>query len=677
MKDFCAFFVAEFKRLFSAKVIVALMLLLLLCLYFVQEGIQDYKDIADSKVKFQEIEKVKVGQYTHYRQYGSYGFRLLFIPSPLSVFFTNSGVAAEITSQVDSGEILKIYNSIKGKNLFSEKKDNFKDFSGIILLFGSLMALYFGYSSFRYRDYLRFLSGFSGFKPIFCSILASRILIMLFFFLFLIVAGSVLLVANGIPLGGPDYIYLLKYSAVMLLMLLFFYILGTAVGSLKSKAVGVVTLMVLWFVSVFLLPGIISKLVSKRAGNITLNYQLELKKLKTLMSFEQESNKKYGTLPLGEKMSEEAKGAIESYLRNEFVEINKMEKGMIEEMNDNVRFYHRLASFFPATFYQSVHNEVSSRGYKNFIDFYHYVHDLKKRFVRFFIEKSYYTEHPENVESFIEGDENIFYAGSRLPDYAWTGVSLTILLCVILLIVSYLCCKRFLFKMVRFDSSTFMKKLPPTGKLNLKVRKGESYVLLSAIGGVGDQLYVLYSGAVKGFKNWDQIQEKFKIMADDQQNGDFVFVGKTAEWPGNIKVGDFLNLMRRLTGIDKNEADEISILLGIDNIKKKYFGAAQESEKRQAVFAAAKMKNSKYYIFDDFASGMPVEFIIEFSRNIRRLKESGKGILYLSNDVLLAPEIGDRIGIMKGGQLLFDVKDSELRQMNLNQVYFQYFANGE
>ena len=175
-------------------------------------------------------------------------------------------------------------------------------------------------------------------------------------------------------------------------MLLFFYILGTAVGSLKSKAVGMVTLIVLWFVSVFLLPGIISKLVSKRAGNITLNYQLELKKLKALMSFEQETNKKHGTLPLGEKISDEAKEAIEGYLQNEFQEINRLEKGMIEEMDDNVKFYHRLSSFFPSTFYQSVHNEVSSRGYKNFIDFYHHVHDLKKRFVRFYFEKSFYSE---------------------------------------------------------------------------------------------------------------------------------------------------------------------------------------------------------------------------------------------------------------------------------------------
>lgn len=680
MRKFYAFFVLELKRFLAAKNILILLLFMVLCLYFVMEGIHDYKNILATKPTFQETESIKVEQFVYPRQYGEHGFRLLFFPSPLSIFFTNSGAAAELNSRVDSGERLNIYNSFKGKNLFSEKKGNFKDFSGIILLFGSLLVLYFGYSSFRYRDYLKFLSGFTNFRRVFSSLLISRILLLMFFFILLIGVGVVLLIFNGIQVASSEYVHLGKYLFFTLFVLLFFFLLGTVTSCLKSKAAGVVIIIALWFISVFLMPGVINKLVSKRSESITKNYKLELEKLKVLMDFEKLFKEKVGTIGLGqEKISEEAKILIKDYVDNQLIDMEKIENRMIEEMDDNVKFYQKLSSFFPSTLFVSVNNEYSSYGYKNFIDFYRFTQTLKNKFIRYIVDISYFNRSPI-ISSFLKGDENIFYAKSRHPDYLYNGISLTIILIILFLFVSYFCYKRSLFGMIKFDASALMKQLPQSGKLNLQIRKGESYVLLSAIGGIGEQLFLVYSGAVreiKNIRNLEQIKEKIKILADGEKDNEFVYIGKTSEWPPNIRVKDFLDLLRRLAGIDQTKAYEISILLGIDTLKKKYFGSMQESEKRKAIFAAAKMKKSEYYIFDDFASGMPVEFIIEFIRNIRKLKESGIGILYLSNDVLLAPEIGDRIGIMKGGQLLFDVKDSELRQMNLNQVYFQYFANGE
>ncbi len=647
----------------------------MLCMYFANEGIRDYKCLEGNIAEFQEVERIKVTKFAVMNQYGGYGFRLFFCPSALSVFFSNSGVGSEITSQIDSGEILKIYNSFKGKNLFLEKSGHLKDFAGIILLFGSLLALYFGYSSFRHRDYIKMIAGFSGFKPVFFNILIARILLLILSVGALTGLGLLLLIVNSVVLSGIELQYLLKFLFVTVIMLVYFFLLGTVVSSLRSTAVAIVSMLSVWFLFVFFMPGLIGRLVAKRAENITLNYQLEMKKLGTLMNFEKQAMKKEGKFKLEEGKSATEKGMVESYWENEFREIESLERGMIEEMNDNVIFYHSLSSLLPSTFYITMNNEFSSRGYKNFIDFYRYVHALKKEFVRFYLDRAFSPEY-DKVENFIKGNENIYYSASNLPYFAKRGTLLTILNILILFALSYIGFKRAMFRFVKPRLTEVSRYFPTLESFKLQIKKGESYTLLSSDDLIKEHLYTIFSGAALNVSDWEALKEKVSLVDDCVTTAtDFVYIGKMEEWPSDITVGDFLKLLKRLAGKKSSRAAEISILMGIDTIKHKHFGSITESDKRKAVFAGAKLKESNFYIFDDFARGMPLEFVIEFRKHLRRLKENGDSILYLSNDVLLAPEIGDRIGIMKDGQLLFFVKNSDLRQMNLNEMFFQYFAD--
>lgn len=415
--------------------------------------------------------------------------------------------------------------------------------------------------------------------------------------------------------------------------------------------------------------------MAKRAENITLNYQLEMKKLSILTNFEKQALEKEGKFKVHKGDSPNEKALADSYWENEFRETEILERGMIEEMNDNVRFYHSLSSLLPSTFYISMSNEFSSRGYKNFIGFYRYVHALKREFVRFFLNRAFSDEF-DKVENFIKNDENIYRSASHLPYFVRRGTFLTISFIFLLFIFSYIGFKRALFRGVSPKPGELPRHLSKLETFKLQIKKGESYTLLSGDDLIKEQLYVIFSGVLSGMPEWEKLIEKVSLIeGSDTTASGVAFVCKLDEWPADIKVGDFLMLLKRLAGNKSSSAEEISILMGIDTIKRKYFGTIDESEKRKVVFAGARLKESDFYIFDDFARGMPLEFLIEFRKNLRRLKENGDRILYLSNDVLLAPEIGDRIGIMKNGRLLFFVKDSDLRQMNLNEMFFQYFAD--
>ncbi len=440
MKTFTATYLLESKRLLKKKTIGLFLFLSLLSLYFVQNGVNNYINVIENKEEFQDIERLKVKQYVNYNQYGSYGFRVLLIPSPLSIYFVNSSTISGLTANVDSGEQLNIYNSFKeGRTLFADKGGGFKDFSGIMLLLGGLLALYLGYESFIYKDYLRFMSGFMDYKRIFFSSVLSRVFILIFLFLLNAGISLILLKINGIQFSGGEYTHFFTYLATLVLLLVFFFVLGTIAGTLKSGFAGFVMVIISWFVLVFLFPGIVNTVISRKADNIVSNYKLELQKLKSLMDFERKSLQELGSTT--KDNIEAVRKSIEDFLEKGFPKIHAFEERLRNEMEENVRYYEFFSSLFPSAFYLSAGNEISSKGYENFILFFDYIRELKKKFVRFYMDHRYYSDDsfdaPQKVESFIKGNENFFHPKSRTPWGFVTGMLLTLVYIIGLFIISY------------------------------------------------------------------------------------------------------------------------------------------------------------------------------------------------------------------------------------------------
>ncbi|MCP4153747.1 MAG: hypothetical protein GY757_38835, partial [bacterium] len=83
-------FSLEWRRFTARNNLVVFLLYWGLALFFVYDGVQQYKDIQQSKENFCRCEQMKLDLYINYSQYGGVGFRILSLPSPLSVFFSNS-----------------------------------------------------------------------------------------------------------------------------------------------------------------------------------------------------------------------------------------------------------------------------------------------------------------------------------------------------------------------------------------------------------------------------------------------------------------------------------------------------------------------------------------------------------------------------------------------------------
>jgi hypothetical protein len=221
----------ESKKLFIRRNIIMLSVLFILLAFFCWNGISDYQLIQANKKPFQEMERNKVSMHIHYTAYGTRGIRLLYIPTKLSVIFNDSAVFPGMTAHVDTGELLEISNSFKGKDLFSYS-GGFMDFAGIMLLIASFLSLLYGWDGTRSPEYLKFISDISGSpKPGFLITL-SRIILLNLVFLVLSVLALAWMFINGINAAN---IFYLVYLMVHTLLITFFAAAGAIIGTIKKK----------------------------------------------------------------------------------------------------------------------------------------------------------------------------------------------------------------------------------------------------------------------------------------------------------------------------------------------------------------------------------------------------------------------------------------------------------
>ena len=85
----------EINRCFNRRKAVILILFFIFTAYFIQSGIYQYKKSYEEIKRFQEFEEARIKNFQYYAQYGTYGFRLLYIPEPFSSIFTNAGIVSQ------------------------------------------------------------------------------------------------------------------------------------------------------------------------------------------------------------------------------------------------------------------------------------------------------------------------------------------------------------------------------------------------------------------------------------------------------------------------------------------------------------------------------------------------------------------------------------------------------
>jgi ABC-type multidrug transport system ATPase subunit len=228
--------------------------------------------------------------------------------------------------------------------------------------------------------------------------------------------------------------------------------------------------------------------------------------------------------------------------------------------------------------------------------------------------------------------------------------------------------------MIEIKDLFLQKKIPEISELTLRVEPGEVYVLLSSGGNVTGHLINIFNGVEDTFRGTVSVDGRDLSDSSNEEQDNLVFIDRGSEWPPVVRIGHLVTFLRRVRDIPEDDFEEFKLKLNIDRLATSRIGELGEVERRRFFFAAACLMGQKNLLIHDLAKGMPIDFILEFKERLRELKSAGCSILYLSNDVFFAPEIGDRIGFMRKGKLLLELKGAKVRRMDLKELYFRFLA---
>jgi len=590
-------------------------------LIFLQSGIDGYKEKVKAQACFVENEQSKLSLYESYFQYFIYGVRIISEPSPVISVFHNSIPFNDSIGTINDGTNVKLVRPQVGNGIFDQSRDGFLDLSWYLLLIGSILALAWGFGSFRNTELIKFTLNFTRLRSIFLGIILARVLLII---LALAILGVIIwaqFLLNGISLQGNDLMNLFLFIFLTAILMSIFLLIGSVLGVIKDKLKAVIVLFIVWLGLVWVCPEIMySVFLNDALENIDHSYIHERRMLKIVLELEKRMTDFY---------QKEKKYDIEFIIENrkkEYKKIEDLEYEMIDKTKEIAGRLHFWSIFNPVTFYKSVNNELSSMGYGGYTAFYEEVIQKQKAFVDFYIQKRFY-EKSQKVEPFLAGDGYIFKAKGSLPRYFALGLALNLFYVLAALYLSYFSFKRFIFPKP-VDALAF-----ETLSIDLQSQNHYIFRFDDPEKDFLDQMFNVYSGQERDFRG--------KIAVDGQsvvnrQKKDFVYLPTVKEIPGEIEIKDLLGLC----ALSRKDMEYLQAKIGL--VEKKRFSDLDRPDKVRLLFKIAASKKPGTYLLNNFLLGIPLELMNEM---FKQLKKAGSTVLELRLNFMYNGHPGLKNGI--------------------------------
>jgi len=332
-------------------------------------------------------------------------------------------------------------------------------------------------------------------------------------------------------------------------------------------------------------------------------YLHELQKLKIILEQSLLFSKENSKLSSVNEKKEAVKKWNEMYWNIPFKEIEKLEKEMITDIQEQAGKLFLANTFSPVSFYSSVNNELSSRGYNFLIDFYKYVQGKQKGFVRYYFDHIF--DDYSKIEPFMKKEDYVFQARPSLPKYFWLGLILNLGYILLAGFLAYRFFLRSVFPKVK-DKKTFADAvidLPETQHLMCRYRLEE----------VAEQLYNILSGENRGFTG------KIVLNGDDivsrgRQN--FVYIPHPDKLPEEIRVKTLVNFIA--SSLKLTEEDKKKMVSEMGDAIGKSLNDLSGTRKLDIMYNLARFKKAPIYLLDNFFVDIEPEDAKRFCADMRR-----------------------------------------------------------
>ncbi len=214
--------------------------------------------------------------------------------------------------------------------------------------------------------------------------------------------------------------------------------------------------------------------------------------------------------------------------------------------------------------------------------------------------------------------------------------------------------------------------------LTLEVKEGEVFGLLGA-NGAGKSTSI---NMLLGFITPDSGSVQIKGLDTSQGAWD---VGKLIGYiPENVNLYPYLSGLEnldyfcRLAGLKYSHDDLQGFLAecGLQNEALNKKVADYSKGMRQKVgIAIAYAKKAQVYLLDEPASGLDPLASNELSDMLKKLASEGAAILMASHDIFRVREVCHRIGILKHGQLVKELRSEQVSANELEMLYLEFMKD--
>jgi len=627
------------KHFFSARNLIILGILALVLLYGVYRGNIEYKKVLDDVIDFKKNEKKSFETIVNYEEYSERGANFFFQAPTFCIYFSNPALFSELLGKVNSIIAANIISDCKSRFIFKGNSPLKFRFSDLVLVFAGLAVLLLGLNYFKYREFLRWLAAKNSPFILYITILLTGIILTILCFT-LIMGGSLLLLKiQGIVFSKAELSNLLIYMMTTGLVLLFFFIVGTILGSLPHRVFRIAGVLAIMICLAFVIPVLFDSIIEENARYIPSSKYFDSKKLTIADDFEKIAVKKYGEARYN--TVEGRRVVVKDYMDNYYPNIENEDTLEKEKILKVIENYWDLFKYSPVTFYSMTCQELSGRGYTSYLNFYDYLLELRRKFVLFWIDRKYYHD-PDEMVNFIKGDENIFKSSSQIPPNYWQGFFIQVGYILVLAVISYLA---FLFSLYHLDKEHIRR----LGKEKLIFNRCELNVRLIKGNYLRNALYAILSGKGKRLeKNGFTVQFK-----DNKDNKDreteinkkrgLVYIPQLEDFPGEIKVNNLLVYWGRMNNKSKDEIKEVLAGKEIKSLLGKRMYRLEEEDTYWVSKALLKLSSGELFLIDDIVDGISREEMVEFKDMLDRLINQGVRVIFLTASRYIA-----RTNVKKG-----------------------------
>jgi len=575
---------SEAKRVTAKRLITFLLIFLVLSIIVLQSGIWKHRNENKQEEEFKALQKKSMSQISDIKTLTLRGLDIISISSPVTAIFSNSAPFKFLQSYINDAEKLKIDSSNLGKLTFESSSNKNIDISWMIMIIGSLLVMAWGFDSFRNTEYIKFLLSFARPIQVFLGIILARVFILILYLAFLtaVIIGQFLL--NGIGLNGKDILAILTFGLISLLVSVLFLIAGAIIGSIKNTSKAIITAFICWFCLVFLFPNIINEVCSRDSiSNSKSLYSHEIDKLGIIMEHYSQVEKDLLQIKSIPEKIEAVKKWNEIAWNSTIKKIEKLETEMMTGIKDQAERLYLMNVFTPVSFYSSVNNEISSRGYNFLISFYKYVQGKQKGFVRYYFDHIF--DDYSKIEPFMKKEDYVFQARPSLPRYFGLGLVINLFYLLLALVLGY-----FAFLRAVFPKSA---KNENFDEIEIQMENGKFHSYKHDTSGFKEQLYNVLKGHAETFAGEVSIDGK-RISPGDEL--DFVYLPGQKSIPQDVKGGSYLKLVFRLLNFSGDASKKAIEKVG--NLIDKNFGDMKPLEKLNFLLLLADLSKKRFLVID-------------------------------------------------------------------------------